>query len=80
MTDDDMIEQLIELYPKWQNESHVATLRVSGIKSLIRQAYQEGKEAGIRRARAEQTLRNLARKEEPSFGDIFESLLGRRKS
>lgn len=46
MTDQDMIDQLVERHPEWADKNHVAKLKVSGIEALIRQAFQEGLSAG----------------------------------
>ena len=76
MTDEDMIDQLVELYPKWQDESHVASMRVSGIKRLIRQAYAEGREAGMKRANTERALRDIGRR--GGAPDLFSQLFGNK--
>lgn len=76
MTDEDMIDQLVELYPKWKDESHVASMRVSGVKRLIRQAYAEGREAGMRRAKAEQALRDIG--QQGGAPDLFSKLFGKK--
>ena len=77
MTHEDMISQLIELYPKWEDDGHVASMRVSGIKKLIRQAYEEGKEAGVKRERAERALRDIGSK--AGMPDIFKSIFGDKR-
>lgn len=66
MTEKEMIKQLIKLYPKWEDDSHVARLRVSGIKRLIQQAYAEGLEEGHLRER----------KKLPKMPSSLESIFG----
>ena len=46
MTDQDMIDQLVERHPEWADDEHVVAMRVRGIKNLIRQAFQEGLNTG----------------------------------
>jgi hypothetical protein len=81
MTAEEMIQQLIELYPAWESDEHVASMRVRGIKKLIRQAYEEGKDAGVRRAKAEQALIDIGKNAgyKPEESDLFGKLFGFKK-
>ena len=77
MTDDDMIDELIERHPSWKDGSTLVTLRSRGIQALIRQAYAEGRDAGMKRQKAMDALRDIGN--QAGIPDPFSQFFGNKR-
>ena len=73
----DIIAELKERHPAWNDPEHVASLRVRGLFALIQQAHEEGVRIGEMRERTITRLKNTV--DPAGFGDDFASFLSQHK-
>lgn len=71
----DIIAELKERHPSWQDPDHVASLKVRGIFALIQQAYDEGCKNGQTSQKTMDNLRNIGKKAGLD-SDAFTKLFG----
>lgn len=73
MNAEDIINELKERHPTWNDPEHVASLRVRGLFALITQAYEEGVKTGEKRAAVRRKLSDVV--DPAGFGRQFEQFL-----
>lgn len=77
MNAEDIINELKERHPSWNDPEHVASLRVRGLFALITQAYEEGFKHGQANQKTMDNLRNIGRKAGID-SDTFTKMFGGR--
>lgn len=69
MTAKEMWNILVERYPSFSNEEHIAQLKARGLHNLLQQAWDEGRKSGIK----EEQMKAAKKTSQPSnlFADFF---------
>ena len=75
MSPDEIWLQLTERHPDWLDPEHVVKLRSRGLEALLRQAHQEGVDAGTKREKTLAALRDIGAKGKRS--GLFDELFGK---